>query len=1013
MQNITPKHKIIKKYYQDLKSFERINQLQEDTVKQAFQHVLEFYAGQRNWTLIQEQTISSIRLDGTVFDDSKIPRGYWEAKRDSVDLSPAIQEKLYDKGYPKDNIIFQKPSHAILIQNGEEVLDVSLDQPESLIAVVEKFFDYRTPENERWDKAADEFKDVVPLLGEKLLKIIRTALIKDKPFKKAFDSFANQCRQSINPDLADAAIEEMLIQHLLTERIFRKLFDHPDFAKRNIIAREIENVIEKLTAKSFNRDAFFEDLQYFYQALESVAATIRDYSYKQHFLNTIYERFFQGFSVKVADTHGIVYTPQPIVDFMVRSVEEILQKEFGKSLVDRNVHVLDPFVGTGNFITRIIRELANGKKMDLNRKYKKELHCNEIMLLPYYLACMNIEHQYMDSMGRYEPFNGICLADTFKLADEQQADLFAKENTERIKKQKATDFYVIIGNPPYNAWQANENDNNKNQTYNTVGDWVKDTYAKDSKATLKNSLSDPYVKAIKWASNRIKNEGIVAFVSNNGFLDNIAFDGMRKHLEQDFTKIYILDLGGNIRKSHGKTSNVFDIKVGVSINLFVKNDSVKKGIYYAKIDDSLSKEEKLSSLENPVDWQQIIPNDKYTWLTEGLHSEFDDFIPLGTKEAKKQKGITEDVIFKIYSNGVKTNRDVWAYNFNQQMLEQNMQNMIAFYNQQVEQWLNKSDDKLSIDNFVVYNDKQIKWSGDLKIHLKAGRLAKFSNDKIRISLYRPFTHSYLFFNRTMNNRVYVFPSIFPTPETELENKVICVTGNGSEKPFTPFISNIIVDLNMISPGAGGTQCFPFYTYNEDGSNRTENITDWALNHWQQHYQDKKITKWDIFHFVYGLLHQPQYREKYSQNLKRELPRLPMTDNFWQYSKAGKQLADLHLNYETVEPYELELIENPKHPFSLDVEKMRLSKDKTEIIYNKFLTIKGIPAQAHEYKLGNRSALQWIVDQYRIKTDKRSGIINNPNRKDDENYILDLIGKIVTVSLETVEIVEGLKNSNIS
>ncbi len=1006
MPSITPQHKIIKHYYRELQEFERANQTHEGTVKQAFQHVLEAYAKPYHWILIQEQTLTSIRVDGTLLDDSNIPRGYWEAKDSHDNLEKEVQFKLHEKGYPQDNIVFQSPHQAILIQNGAEVLNVSLTESQNLVKVLEQFFNFKRPEYEQWDKAAAEFKERVPELGKRLLHIIRAALEKDKAFKKAFNHFANQCRQAINPNLADSAIEEMLIQHLLTERIFRKLFDHPDFAKRNIIAREIENVIDKLTAKSFNRDAFFADLQYFYKALESVAATISEYSYKQHFLNTIYERFFQGFSVKVADTHGIVYTPQPIVDFMVREVEDILQREFGKSLVDKGVHILDPFVGTGNFITRIIREIGSKGKIKLDYKYRHELHCNEVMLLPYYLACMNIEHQYLELMQKYRPYEGICLADTFELAEEKQQELFVPENTERVKRQQQTDFFVIIGNPPYNAWQVNENDNNKNQNYTTVDNWVRETYAKDSKATLKNALSDPYVKAIRWATNKIGKEGIVAFVTNNSFLDSIAFDGMRKHLAQDFSQIYILDLGGNIRKNLGKTANVFDIKVGVSINLFIKSKTQNKAIYYACIDETLNKTEKLLALKETIKWQQIMPNENHVWLTEGLHQEFDDYIPLGTKAAKAEKGITEGVIFKTYSNGVKTNRDTWAYNFNPQVLEQNMQRTIAFYNQQVEQWINHFDKEIEVDDFVVYDDSEISWSRDLKLDLQRGRFVEFNDDKVRTSLYRPFTQKMLYFDvdSIIVDVPGQFPKIFPLKETEAENRVIWIKV-GTDWPMFALMTNIIPDLLP----QGGSQCFPFYTYCEDGSNRTENITDWALNHWQQHYQDKAITKWAIFYYVYALLHHPDYREKYAKNLKRELPRLPLAPKFWNFAHAGEQLADLHLNYEQAEPYPLEEIENPKYPFSLEVEKMRLSKDKTQLMYNNFLTLKGIPKKAFDYKLGNRSAVDWIIDQYRIKTDKRSGIVNNPNRKEDEYGIIELIKKIITVSLETQRIVEAIQN----
>ena len=1015
MPIITPKHKIIKSYYKELQAFKRTNQTQEGTVKQAFQHVLETYAKSYNWVLTQEQSLSSIRLDGTLFDESNIPRGYWEAKKDSVNLEQAVQEKLYDKGYPQDNIVFQKPSHAILIQNGEVAVDVSLLEPENLIMVVDKFFGFKRPEYERWDLAATEFKARVPELGARLLQVIWTALQKDKPFKKAFESFAAQCRQAINPNLADAAIEEMLIQHLLTERIFRNLFNHPDFARRNIIAREIEGVIEKLTAKSFNRDAFFAELQYFYQALEAVAATISEYSYKQHFLNTIYERFFQGFSVKVADTHGIVYTPQPIVDFMVRSVEEILQREFERSLVDKGVHILDPFVGTGNFITRVIRELGTKGKRKLDYKYKHELHCNEVMLLPYYLACMNIEHQYLELMGRYLPFAGICLADTFELAEDKQREMFVPENTERVEKQKATEFFVVIGNPPYNASQANENDNNKNQTYTTVDGWVKDTYAKDSKATNKNALSDPYVKAIKWASKRIENEGIVAFVTNNGFLDNIAFDGMRKHLKQDFSKIYVLDLKGNVRKDSmrdgipiGEKHTIFGLSamVGISVVFLVKNNNKTDNcqIYYSTVDWKATRLEKFQIIEqaetyNNLEQQLIELNKKHIWLTEGLHEEFDDFIPLGTKETKLTKKEVKGVVFKTFSNGVSTNRDTWAYNFSKKTLIDNISQFIETYNTEVTRWHNRTNKDVKLDNFVLNDDMKIKWSSRLKECLVRGQKATFAGVKIRNSLYRPFCVKFLFFDEILNHRQGQFPKIFPTPETEAENKVIWIKV-GSDWPMFALMTNIIPDLLP----QGGSQCFPFYTYFEDGSNRTENITDWALNHWQQHYKDQTISKWDIFYYTYGLLHHPQYREKYAQNLKRELPRLPLTPKFWNISKAGQQLAELHLNYEQAKPYELEEIENPKYPYSLEVEKMRLSKDKTQLIYNKFLTLKGIPKSAFDYKLGNRSALEWVIDQYRVKTDKRSGIVNNPNRKDDEEYILQLIGKVITVSLETLEII---------
>jgi predicted helicase len=1014
MFSITKTH--TQAYYKVLKKFEHVGQVHEGTIKIAFQHLLENIAKQSKWLLTQENTLKRgqkhIRLDGVLFDEANLPRGYWEAKDSKDDLDKEVQKKLYTDNYPDDNILFQAPERAILYQNGHEVLDVSLNEPTNLVKILDKFFNFQRPEYERWDLAADEFKTQVPKLAKKVLALIQSARAKDKPFAKAFNGFAEQCRQAINPNLADVAIEEMLIQHLLTERIFRRIFNHPDFAKRNIIAREIENVIEKLTAKSFNRDAFFNELKYFYKALEEVAATIDESTYKQHFLNTVYERFFQCFSVKVADTHGIVYTPQPIVDFMVQSVNEILANEFGKSLASKGVHILDPFVGTGNFLVRIMREIAVQSRLDLSYKYKNELHCNEVMLLPYYIAAMNIEHEFLELMGKYQPYQGICLVDTFELAEGKQVEMFAPENTERVKKQQGTEFFVIIGNPPYNAGQINENDNNKNRKYPVIDGRVKETYSKDSKATLLRNLFDPYVKAIRWASDRIGDEGIVAFVTNNSFLDDLSFDGMRKHLGQDFSKIYLLDLSGNVRKNpklSGTTHNVFGIQVGVSINLLVNKKETKNSeIFYASVGEDWRKEAKYRYLAekqqvSQLDWQIIAPDKKHTWLIDGLHSEFDEFLPLGTKETKKAKTEAVGVFFKFYGHGVSTNRDAWAYNFNQQALTENMQRSIAVYNEQVEKWVNRNDREAKVDDFVLYDDSRISWSRDLKLKLKRGKSVEFNADKIIFSLYRPFTKLNLFFDFVLVDAPGQFPKIFSTPSTENENRVICCT-NHSQIPFVVQMINCIPSLDV---GGRPTQCFPFYIYAEDGSNRTDNITDWALNHFQQHYQDNTISKWAIFHYVYGLLHHPTYREKYAANLKRELPRLPLAPDFWAFSKTGEKLAELHLNYEQATPYPLKLIENPKVPFSLKVEKMRLSKDKRQLKYNDFLTLNGIPERVFEYKLGNRSALEWVIDQYRLKVDKRSGIINDPNRPNDETYILELLKKVMTVSLETLKAIDAL------
>ena len=551
-----------------------------------------------------------------------------------------------------------------------------------------------------------------------------------------------------------------------------------------------------------------------------------------------------------------------------------------------------------------------------------------------------------------------------------------------------------------------------------MDDRVKDTYAKDSKATLKNKLYDPYVKAIRWASDRIGKEGIVAFVTNNSFLGDVAFDGMRKHLHQDFNRIYIWDLKGNVRKDSmregipiGEKHTVFGLAamVGITVTFFVKSyQHQDHKIYYSEVDWKATRQEKFNLIEDSasvrgIKWKELAPDKNHTWLTEGLHAEFETFIPMGSKQAKARNPREENVIFQIYSLGVGTNRDAWVYNFSRKALTANMNRMIDTYSEQVFRWERRRDRNANVDDFVVHDKKKIKWTDRLKQDLKRGTTLDFSHEKVRRALYRPFTKSNLYFDRMMNQRVYVFPSIFPTPETEVENRVICVGGYG-RKEFAVLMNKSIPDLNFY---ADPQQSFPFYTYDEDGRNRRENITDWGLAQFRGHYRDETITKWDIFHYVYGLLHHPDYRERYQANLKRDLPRLPYTPDFWGFAKAGRRLGEIHVGYEDVEAYPLRFVETPDTPLDWRVEKMRLSKDKTQLKYNDFLTLDGIPAKAFDYRLGNRSALEWVIDQYRVKTDKRSGIVNDPNREDDEEYIVRLIGKVITVSLETVEIVEGL------
>ncbi len=857
-------------------------------------------------------------------------------------------------------------------------------------------------------KAVDEFKERVPEIAKHLKEKIVDAHATNKKFKDAYASFIEMCRTALNPGIQQDAVDDMLVQHLLTERLIREIFDNPEFTRRNVIAAEIEKVIDALTSRSFDRHVFLKSLDRFYVAIENAARTITEWSDKQHFLNTVYERFFQGYSVKLADTMGIVYTPQPIVDFMCASVAEFLEKEFGKSLGDKDVNILDPCTGTGNFIVNLIRRIP---KKDLRRVYAKQLFANEIMLLPYYIAALNIEHAYYEQTGEYEAFDGLCFVDTLDLAEPRQNgfSFMTEKNTERVERQKRTPITVIIGNPPYNVGQTTHNEQNQNRLYPEIDSRIKRTYSADSRATSRSKVSDPYVKFIRWATDRLEGrDGIVCFVTNNSFVHQIAFDGMRKHLGKDFVKIFHFDLAGNVRQNpdlSGTQYNVFGIRVGVGITVAIRKTSSKRSrIAYAVLEKTLKRERKLASVAAAgsvfrMKWRILKPDQQSTWLVPKNGAHYSSFLSIGNKQARSSRAADSQTIFHDFSLGVATHRDRIVYDFDRSTLASRVAELVERYNAEVDRY-QRSSRKLSLDSFVDYDT--IVWDDDLKNNLRRGRYAEFLPDNVRTAIYRPFSRKLLYFDRVLNARVYGFPTFFPTPESEIENMVIWVKV-GSDWPMFAIVSDRLCDLMP----QGGSQCFPFYVYNEDGSNHRENITDWALEQFRTHYKDKKIGKWDIFHYVYGVLHHPGYRDKFADNLKRELPRIPFAPDFRTFAKAGEKLAKLHLDYETLEPWKLKWIETPGVPLSYRVEKMKLSKDKTTLGVNKSLTLGDIPPETSEYRLGNRSALEWVVDQYQVSEDKRSGIKSDPNREDDEEYIVRLVGQVIRVSVETMRTVKGL------
>lgn len=1036
MPVLAPDHAAVAAYYAELDRYAAVGAAHEQAVKSAFHAILQTAASafdpDGGWTLVPEFSAKTkggraVRYDGALRDTFRYTLGFWEAKDSADDLDREIQRKI-ERGYSLRNTLFQAPQRAVLYQDGRVTLDADLTAPRRLVEVLDLFLGYQAPQIAEFRQAVAEFKAVIPDLAAGLLDKIQTAQRTDPAFRAAFEGFVATVREAVNPNVAPQAVQEMLIQHLLTERVVRTVFGNRDFARRNAIAREIETVIDALTARHMSREDFLGRLDRFYRAIEETATGIADFAEKQDFLNTVYEQFFQGFSDRVADTHGIVYTPQPLVDFMVRSVDALLDRHFGQRLADVGVHVLDPFVGTGNFLVRVMEEIPAPA---LPPKYgvggqPGELHANEVMLLPYYVASLNIEHAYREKVGSYAPFEGIVLVDTFEMIEGKTLGMFSAENSERAQRQRNAPIKVILGNPPYNAHQVNANDANQNRKYKYLDQRVSDTYAQASSATLRNSLADPYVKAFRWAADRLGDQGVVAYVTNSSFVDKLAFDGMRKHLAAEFDEVWVVDLGGDIVSNprlSGTTHNVFGIKVGVAITFLVrtrgKGIRPRKGhatIHYAEAGADWKRQRKYDWLEKAtnldgLDWRVLTPNRKNRWLVSGTEAEFDEYLPLCSKAEKASEAENETTILDEYCPGVNTSRDAWVYDFERDQLAERVEQFVDTYNAAVVKWQRKGGTAKRVEDVVTRDDTKIKWSRDLlKRHLKSGRYGDFDDASIRRAMYRPYMAKWLYYDDLLIDSAGLWGEYFPSEDSD--NRVIVFTTKGSQKPFMALMVDQVADYHVVGAGAGA-QCLPFYLYREDGT-REENLTDWALGQFRARYADAAITKRDVFHYVYAVLHHPAYRARYAADLKRSLPRIPYASTvaeggpgFRPFAEAGRALAALHVGYEAAAPYPLALAHAEGTPLTYRVEKMRLDEVAGTLRLNASLTLTGVPEAAHRYRLGNRSALGWLVDQLRVKTDKRSGITHDPNAAFDGDALVDLVRRVTTVSVETVQIVEAL------
>ena len=909
---------LINQYYSKL---ERLIQYggsrHEQSVRSAFQQLLETYANTQNLELIAELEYrvngATVYPDGTLKDALRQSRGYWESKDQYDDLDTEIAKK-FAKGYPDTNILFDDSRQVALYQNGQEVGRAQMEDAATLDALLSQFVRYEPPQIKQFRDAIDGFKDDLPDLLVEIRKVIEDQAPDNARFVARRDRLLELVQKAINPHLGLEDVREMLIQHILTEEIFTSVFNESQFHRENNVAHELHNVTETFFSGALRRNTLLK-IEPYYNVIKAAAANIANHHEKQKFLKVVYETFYQAYNPAAADRLGIVYTPNEIVRFMIEASDYLTHKHFGKFLGDEGVNILDPATGTGTFITEIIEYLP---KHQLERKYRHELFCNEVALLPYYTANLNIEYTYQQKMGHYAEFENIAFVDTLEnlnyVGAVGQASMFemTAENLERIKRQNAKKISVIIGNPPYNANQLNENENNKNRPYPAIDERIKQTYVKESTAQ-KTKVYDMYSRFIRWASDRIGANGIIAFVSNSSFIDADTFDGFRKVVAEEFNEIYIINMKGNARTSGERRQreggNIFsdEIRVGVAVYFLIrKKDAEGCNIYYDAVRDYARAEEKKAYLRdkqlNNISFKHIVPSKRNTWINQA-ENQWADLLPIGTKETKLADSVSEhDAIFKLFSLGVVTNRDEWVYADTEDEITEKIIFFTDVYNSERKRLLPQLvRDELTKDDVADSVDYTIKWTRAVKNDLMKAVKYEFKPDDIVDCLQRPFVKRKLYFNRYLNEVQYQMPSIFP--DATAENILIAV--NVGNKPFNVLASKYLVDLHF----NGDSQCFPLYRYDKHG-NRLDNITNWGLKRFQEHYgkvkmlgsitlkgdasehpnfEERDIIHKDIFHYTYAVLHDPAYREKYRLNLKREFPHIPFYANFAQWAAWGAAL----------------------------------------------------------------------------------------------------------------------------
>ena len=901
-----------------------------------------------------------------------------------------------------------------------------------------------------WDEWATDIADIAQTHITRITTIVsNTANDKEA---RAFKAFADELRDDLNDSITDEEVIEMLAQHLITRPVFDALFEDADFTHQNPVSKAMQAVLDVLQEHHLDKEA--ETLNRFYQSVSMRASGIDTIAGKQRIVVELYDKFFRNAFPRMTERLGIVYTPVEVVDFIIHSVNCLLQQEFGQTLGSKGVHILDPFVGTGTFITRLLQS-GLIKPEELPHKYQHEIHANEIVLLAYYIAAINIEAVYHSLFGNedsvYQPFEGICLTDTFQMYESKDMlDALLPVNSERRKRQVELSIQVIMSNPPYSAGQRSANDNAKNVAYPSLDQRIGETYVRHSTAVNKNALYDSYIRAIRWGSDRLGEAGVMAYVSGSAWIERSFADGLRKCLAEEFTNLYVFSLRGDIRKnmlSGGAAKeggNVFGSgsMTGIAITFFVKNPATdtRGNIYFHEIGDDINQQGKfdiirkfgsINGITEQGGWQTLGPDNNHDWLNL-VNPDFDRFLVLGDKKDKAAVWM-----FENYSCGVKTQRDAWCYNASRGIMEHNIRSMIAFYHAEQERYHQDLDHAMhDVDTFINSDPTKISWTRALKQYLVKNKTLAFTEGEALISTYRPFFKQWMYYGRQLNEMVYQMPQIFPNATAE--NRVICVTGVGARSGFSALVVDAIPNLHTLDSG----QCFPIKLYDKTEAGQDDDlfvdqdnslyrvrdgISDEALTHFQAAYPGEAISKEDLFYYLYGILHSEDYRTQYRNNLIKQLPRLPAVTNvtdFHAFQAAGRTLGELHLGYENIDPWPVTINDGKGLPKGMAperlyrVEKMKYArghgskKDRSTVIYNPYITITDIPLDAYDYVVNGKPAIQWVMERQGIITNKASGLANNTNRyaietMENPAYPLELLQSVIRVSMETMKVVKRL------